>query len=172
MKTVILVRHAKSSWKDPDLEDFDRPLNKRGKRDAPFMGVRLRERRVRPDLILSSPAKRAKQTARMVAEAIGYPLRKIRFEKAIYDSTAQTLLEILQEQDDANGTIMMFGHHPGFSALADLLLKGGAAEHWPTTGVYCIRFQVDRWRDVTEGKGHCEFFDYPKRYAKEAAEGK
>lgn len=172
MKTVILVRHAKSSWKDPDRKDIDRPLNKRGKRDAPFMGVRLKERRVRPDLILCSPAKRARQTARIVAEAIGYPLRKIRFEKAIYHSTAQTLLEILKKQDDASGTIMMFGHNPGFSVLADLLLKDGPAQHMPTTGVYCIRFGVDRWGDVTEGNGDCEFFDYPKRYAKEAAEGK
>ena len=168
MKTVILVRHAKSSWKDPGLEDFDRPLNKRGKRDAPFMGKKLRERRVHPDLILSSPAKRARQTAMMVAEAIGYPKKKILYDEAIYHSTARVLLEILRKQDDANETIMLFGHNPGFNDLADMLFKDVPAEKIPTTGVYCIRFGVDHWRDVKEGKGDSGFFDYPKRYATEA----
>ena len=168
MKTVILVRHAKSSWKDPDLKDFDRPLNKRGKRDAPFMGKKLRERRVHPDLILSSPAMRARQTARMVAEAIGYPNKKILYDEAIYHSPAQPLLEMVRKQDDANDTIMLIGHNPGFNDLADMSLKDGPAEKMPTAGVYCIRFGVKRWREVREGTGDPDFFDYPKRYATEA----
>ena len=86
MKTVILVRHAKSSWKDSSLKDYDRPLNKRGKRDAPFMGKKIREREILPDLILSSPAKRARKTAIRVAEEIGYPKEKIQYDDKMYHS--------------------------------------------------------------------------------------
>ena len=168
MKTVILVRHAKSSWKDPGLKDFDRPLNKRGKRDAPFMGRKLMEMRVRPDLVLSSPAKRATQTARMVAEAIGYPKKKILYDEAIYHAPAQALLEMVRKQDDSNRIIMLFGHNPGFNDLAVTLLKDGTGQKMPTTGVYCIRFGVDHWREVKEGTGALDFFDYPKRYATDA----
>ncbi|MBF8260085.1 MAG: phosphohistidine phosphatase SixA [Actinobacteria bacterium] len=168
MKTVLLVRHAKSSWKDPGLKDFDRPLNKRGKRDAPFMGKALKERRIHPDLILSSPAKRARQTARVIAEAIGYPKKKIVFDEAIHHAPARALLELVRKQGDANRTIMLFGHNPGFNDLADILLKDGTARKMPTTGVYCIRFGVARWREVKEGTGALDFFDYPKRYEAEA----
>jgi phosphohistidine phosphatase len=164
MKTVILVRHAKSSWKDSSLRDLDRPLNKRGKRDAPFMGKKLKDRHVVPDLILSSPAKRAKKTATSIAEEIGYPKKKIRYDDKMYHSGAQVLLEIVRSQDDEHGTIMLFGHNPDFNDLADMLLKQKPGYNIPTTGVFCIRFPVDSWRKVQEGKGETVFFDYPKRY--------
>ena len=94
MKTIILVRHAKSSWKDPGLDDFDRPLNKRGKRNAPFMGGKLKKRDILPDLVLSSPAKRAKKTAIAVAKALGYPKKEIKesLEISLWVETAVTTL--------------------------------------------------------------------------------
>ncbi len=164
MKTVILVRHAKSSWKDSSRKDFDRPLNERGKRDAPLMGEKLKERKILPGLILSSPAKRAKKTAIVIAKAIGYPAKKIRFEDKMYHSGAGALLEMVRAQEDAHETIMLFGHNPDFSDLAEMLLQRKPGYSIPTTGVCCIRFPVDSWRKVQQGEGETVFFDYPKRH--------
>ena len=165
MKTIILVRHAKSSWKDPSLDDFDRPLNKRGKRNAPFMGQKLREGNILPDLILSSPAKRARKTATIIAKAVGYPKKKIVLNPDMYHCSGWYLLEMMRNQDDKNDTIMIFGHNPGFNDFADILLERNPVYNIPTTGIYCIRFNVDKWKDIQEGNGESVFFDYPKRYS-------
>ena len=167
MKTIILVRHAKSSWKNASLDDFDRPLNKRGKMNAPFMGEKLQERRVMPDLILSSPAKRARKTAIAVAKAIGYPKKKIIFDEKIYHASAWYLFEMVRDLDDDCKTIMLFGHNPGFNDFADLLLNKNPVYNIVTTGVYCIKFNVDQWENVREGQGESVFYDYPKRYLDE-----
>ena len=167
MKTIILVRHAKSSWKDPSLNDFDRPLNKRGKKNAPLMGKELKKRQIMPDLILSSPAKRAKKTALAIAKAIDYPKKKIKYNDDMYHSSASYLLEMVRNQDDKYETIMLFGHNPDFNDLADMLLKKNPVYNIPTTGVYCISFEVDSWKKVREGEGEAVFFDYPKRYKDE-----
>lgn len=167
MKTIILVRHAKSSWKDPGLKDFDRPLNKRGKMDAPFMGEKLKDKQMLPDLILSSPAKRARKTATKIAKAIGYPKKKIKYRDIMYHSDARFLLDMVRKLDDKYEKIMLFGHNPGFNEFADMLLKENPVFNIPTTGVYCIRFDVDSWKKVREGEGESVFFDYPKRYKDE-----
>ena len=164
MKTIILVRHAKSSWKDLSLDDFDRPLNKRGKRNAPFMGEKLKERQIKPDLILSSPAKRARKTATAIAKAIGYPKKKIVFNDNMYHSSARYLFEMVRNLDNKHETVMLFGHNPDFNDLADMLLKKNPVYNIVTTGVYCITFNVDQWQKVAEGKGESVFYDYPKRY--------
>ena len=164
MKTIILVRHAKSSWKNASLDDFDRPLNKRGKMNAPFMGKKLQERRIMPDLILSSPAKRARKTAVAVAKAIGYPKKKIIFDEKIYHASAWYLFEMVRNLDDDYETIMLFGHNPGFNDFADMLLKKNQVYNIVTTGVYCIKFNVDQWKNMREGQGESVFYDYPKRY--------
>ncbi|MFC1814221.1 histidine phosphatase family protein [Thermodesulfobacteriota bacterium] len=165
MKTIILVRHAKSSWKDPSLNDFDRPLNKRGKRNAPFMGQKLKEGNISPDLILSSPAKRARKTASVIAKTIGYPKKKIVLNPNMYHCSGWYLFEMMRNQDDKNDAIMIFGHNPGFNDFADLLLERNPVYNIPTTGIYCIRFNVDSWKEIQEGKGESVFFDYPKRYS-------
>lgn len=167
MKTIILVRHAKSSWKDLSLDDFDRPLNKRGKRNAPFMGTKLKEKQIKPDLILSSPAKRARKTATAIAKAIGYPKKKIIFDENMYHSSALYLYQMVRSLDDAHETIMLFGHNPDFNEFADMLLKINPVHNIPTTGVYCIRFKGNGWEKVLEGKGESVFFDYPKQYRDE-----
>jgi phosphohistidine phosphatase len=164
MKTIILVRHAKSSWKDPSLDDFDRPLNKRGKMNAPFMGKKLKERKIKPDLLLSSPAKRARKTAIAVAKALDYPKKKIMFVNKMYHSSARYLFDLLKNLDDENESIMLFGHNPGFNDFADMLLKRNPIFNIPTTGVCCIRLDVNKWHKVKEGKGEIVFFDFPKRY--------
>lgn len=164
MKTIILVRHAKSSWSDLRLDDFDRPLNKRGKRNAPFMGQKLKEKQIIPDIILSSPAKRARKTAIAIAKAIDFPKKKIIFDDNMYHSDAMYLLELVRNQDDGDETIMLFGHNPDFNDLADILLKQNPVYNIPTTGIYCIKFDVDSWEKVQQGNGEAVFFDYPKRY--------
>jgi len=168
MKTIILVRHAKSSWKNLSLHDFDRPLNKRGKRNAPFMGKKLKERQIMPDLIISSPAKRARKTAAAIAKKIGYPKKKIVFDDNMYHSSERYLLELVKNQDNKYNTLMLFGHNPDFNDFADLLLKKNPVYNIPTAGVYCIMFNVDSWKKVREGKGESVFFDYPKRYTDES----
>jgi phosphohistidine phosphatase len=168
MKTIILVRHAKSSWKDSSLDDFDRPLNKRGKRNAPFMGKKLKGRKILPDLVLSSPAKRAKKTAIAVAKALDYPKKKIVFFDKMYHASARHLFELLKNLDDKNESIMLFGHNPSFNDFADMLLKKNPISNIPTTGVCCIRVDVNQWQKVEEGKGEIVFFDFPKRYNDES----
>lgn len=168
MKTIILVRHAKSSWKDTSLDDFDRPLNKRGKRNAPFMGKKLKERKIIPDLVLSSPAKRAKKTATAVAKALDYPKKKITFYDKMYHASARYLFELLKNLDDEHETIMLFGHNPSLNDFADMLLKRNPISNIPTTGVCCIRFDVNHWQKVEQGKGEIVFFDFPKRYQDES----
>jgi phosphohistidine phosphatase len=167
MKTIILVRHAKSSWKDLSLADFDRPLNKRGKKNAPFMGKKLKKRRIMPDLILSSPAKRARKTARAVAKAIAYPKKKILFDDNMYHASATYLFNMVRDLDDRHVSVMLFGHNPDFNDLASIWLKKNPVDNIVTTGVCCIKFNVDRWQDVRQGTGEFVFYDYPKRYPAE-----
>ena len=162
MKTLYLVRHAKSSWNFPELSDFDRPLNKRGKKNAPDMGKRLKLKGILPDLLMASPANRALTTAHKIAEKIGYPVEDIRENDGIYHSDDDTLLEIIRSTDDEIGELMLFGHNPGFTDLANLL-----GDQWidnvPTCGIVAIEFDVDSWQSVIPEGGRNLFFDYPKR---------
>jgi phosphohistidine phosphatase len=162
VKRLTLMRHAKSSWKDPTLEDFDRPLNKRGKRDAPVMGDRLAERGFRPDRIVASPARRAWRTAEVVAERIGYPVEEIQADDRIYGIAAGGLLALVTELPDDLEHVMLFGHNPTFTNLANLLTDADIA-NVPTAGVVDIEFDVNSWSHVTPVVGRLLDFDYPKR---------
>jgi phosphohistidine phosphatase len=164
MRTIILVRHAKSSWKNLSLDDFDRPLNKRGKKNAVFMGEKLKERQIMPDLFISSPAKRARKTATAIAKAIAYPKKNIIFDHHVYHAASEYLFNLVINIDDKHETVMLFGHNPGLNDLANLLLKKNAVHTIVTAGVYCIKFNVDHWQKVRQGKGESVFYDYPKRY--------
>jgi phosphohistidine phosphatase len=161
MKTLYLLRHAKSSWGNPELDDLDRPLNKRGKRDAPEMGRRLRRRGVSPDLLLSSPAVRALVTARVIAGKIGYPVSEIATDERIYLASPGLLLEILREQGDQVGSLMIFGHNPGFTQLTSLL-GGERIANVPTCGFVEIELAGTTWRDADPGTGRLVLFDFPK----------
>ncbi|NIS80425.1 MAG: histidine phosphatase family protein [Anaerolineales bacterium] len=163
MKRLYLVRHSKSSWKNPGLTDFDRPLNKRGKRDAPFMGALLMERGVFPDIILSSPAKRALRSAKIIAEEIEYPLEEIVTLPELYMASAHELLDLIRYLDDVYAEVMLFGHNPGFTDLANFLTEYDV-DNIPTSGVFCVDFDVLSWGEVSEGSGKVAFFDYPKKF--------
>ena len=165
MKKLYVIRHAKSSWDDLGLRDFDRPLNDRGKRDAPKMGKRLKERGIYPDLMLSSPAVRALSTCREIAAVLGYPFDHIKTDKRIYHADETAILEVLKEIKDHYKSVMIFGHNPGFTTFVNSLF-GENINNLPTCGVVGGKLSIDKWSDIHFGCGEMKFFDYPKRNIK------
>ena len=162
MKKIILVRHAKSYWGDQSLSDFDRPLNKRGKNDAPFMGKILKEKSVKPDLIISSPAKRAKKTALVIADKIDYPQNKILFNEELYEASTNDILKVLKKVDEVNQTVMLFGHNPGLTLLNNFI-SNNYIDNVPTCGVVALEFDKN-WIDLDKNSCTQLFFEYPKLY--------
>ena len=162
MKRLLLCRHAKSSWKDPSLADRDRPLNGRGKRDAPLMGERLAARGIVPDAMVTSPAKRARKTAKHLARKLDYPLDRIRIIDAIYGATPEVLLDCIRRFDPAWRQVIMVGHNNEFTMLANRL-GGLTIGNVPTAGIVCLDFSVSSWQDVAAGGGSLVFFEYPKQ---------
>ena len=162
MKVLILVRHAKSSWDDPDLADIDRPLNKRGKKDAPEMGQRLLRQGIMPDLMISSPAKRARSTAKKIAKQLGFPKEKIQLAGDIYEAGPENLLRLIRNIQENPGILMLFGHNPGITEFANDL-TGIDIHNIPTCGIVSIEFDVDDWQQVESKKGKLVSFDYPKK---------
>ena len=164
MKELILVRHAKSSWKDPTLRDHERPLNKRGKRDAPEMGERLGRHGYDPDLIVSSSAVRALDTARTIAGKLGYPRESIAVEERLFHAGVPELLHVIRGVDDSVDSLMLCGHNPGLTDLANHL---GPREifNMPTCAVLHLRFRADPWSTLGDVPGDEVRYDYPKRAA-------
>lgn len=162
MKTLTLLRHAKSSWKDSSLSDRERPLNGRGKRDAPVMGERLKKAGVRPSLIISSPAKRAWTTAKVVADVLGYPREFLQRDDRLYLASPRNLREILAEQDPGFNSIMLVGHNPGMTDFANQLVPG-LTSNIPTCGVVSVSYDGGDW-DLSAGyEPVLALYDYPKR---------
>ncbi len=161
MKTLYINRHAKSSWANMGMADFDRPLNNRGENDAPMMGKRLKEKGILPDFILSSPANRAITTARIIATEIGYPLVNIQEDRNIYHASEVSILKIVKQQDDKIASLMIFGHNPGFTGLASIL-SGRWFDNIPTCGMVALKFDVSKWGEISAENGKILFFDYPK----------
>ena len=159
MKTLYIIRHAKSSWKDMSLDDYDRPLNKRGKLNAPLMGSRLKKETVKPDIILSSPAKRAKSTAKIIAKKLKYS-KKIVFNEDVYESSPSKLHKILTKIDDKNSIVFLFGHNPELNMLAENYVDFD--ENIVTCGVVEIEFDCKRWTDIGKKNAKLISFDYPK----------
>lgn len=162
MKTLILVRHAKSSWKDRSLPDWKRPLNNRGKRDAPMMGQRLAEQGVEVELMVSSPAMRAMATAEAMAEELDYPWDGIVAEERLYEADAEGILTVIEEQDDWIDQLMVVGHNPGLTALTNILSRSDV-ENVPTCGVAELAYDVERWMEIAEVRPVRFAFDYPKK---------
>jgi phosphohistidine phosphatase len=161
MKRLTLLRHAKSSWSDPSLKDFDRPLNDRGERDAPRMGQRLRVAGARPSLILSSPAARAWATAKIVARSINYPLEFLQRENALYLATPDEILDTVTAQDDQFCDVMVVAHNPGLTELLARLCDSGV-DNMPTAAVATVELPIKSWLDVHGARGRLVYYDYPK----------
>lgn len=161
MKTLSLLRHAKSSWGDATLADQERPLNARGERDAPEMGRRLCTAGIRPSLILSSPAVRAWETAKIIAQALGYPREFLQREADIYMASVPALLELIIQQDDGFNHIMIVGHNPGLTDFANHLLPG-LIDNLPTAGALTFEIESHTWDLRENGPVRVVSFDYPK----------
>ena len=161
MRTLTLVRHAKSSWKDINLSDYDRPLNKRGKRDLPLLCQRLQAQDIRPDLILYSPALRTKITAEQIHKHLNLPKEHIEPCLNLYEASEMTLLSLIQRTAPEKQHLMLVGHNPGLENLANLLL-GNALSHFPTTAVVHMIIDLNDWSSLSHHHAKCSWFDYPK----------
>ena len=161
MKTLYLLRHAKSSWSFDNLSDQERPLNDRGRDDAPAMGRALGKRRICPDLIVSSPAVRTISTAVLVARELQYPHDKILVESGIYGADLDDLLTIIKALPDAAGSVLLVGHNPTITETANSL-SPSAVNEMPTAAVVCLRFECEQWANVSQATAEFYFFDYPR----------
>ena len=161
MKTLTLVRHAKSSWKDSSLSDRDRPLSKRGKRDAPEMGRRLAAAGIRPSLIVSSPAVRAWSTAKIIADEIGYPREFLQRDSALYLASVNGILDVIVSQDAGFNNLMLVGHNPGFTDFANDLVPG-LTYNMPTAGVVSVELDTDDWSLYDKPDVELLLHDFPK----------
>lgn len=164
MKRLTLLRHAKSSWRDPELADFDRPLNKRGKRDAPRMGRRLAQRGFAPDLLLVSPARRARLTAEAIIEQLGIDNSRLIFDERIYMASTEELVQLLRSIADDRQNVLLVGHNPGITDLANYLVDG-QIENIPTCSVFSVELQVASWMELERSSARLLFYDYPKKTA-------
>lgn len=164
MKTLYLVRHAKSSWKYPNLDDFERPLNKRGRKSAPIMGKILKKLKVTPDLVMSSPANRAAMTARIVAAAINYPLENIRYSETMYEFSENALFHVVKQIDDTVNKAMVVGHNPALNGLANYV-GDQPIGNIPTCGAICVELNISSWANINEHCGKLKFFEFPKKHA-------
>lgn len=169
MKTLILLRHAKSGWDDPVARDFDRPLNPKGERAAATMGRHLRDLGLRFDHIVASPAIRVVQTLEHFATGYGRA-SEATSDRRIYLASCATLLDLIRELDDAFAQVLLVGHNPGMEELALALVPDGDSEplrptiahKFPTASVAEIRFDADRWADISPGSGHIAHFIRPR----------
>ena len=144
MKSLYLIRHAKSSKEDPTLRDFDRPLSERGIHEAAFMAALLKFKHVQPDLIISSPAIRAISTAKNFAKALKFPEDNIQLENSIYEAEPSDLYEIIHQISDQFETVLMFGHNPSLSVFADAYWKESSV-NIPTCGIVCFKLASEQW---------------------------
>ncbi|MBD2724585.1 MULTISPECIES: SixA phosphatase family protein [Hymenobacter] len=161
MKTLYLLRHAKSSWSFDELSDQERPLNDRGRDDAPLMGKALAKRRICPDLVVSSPAVRAMSTAVLVAREMQYPHDKIVVDAGIYNTDVDGLLGVIHHLPDTAASVLLVGHNPTITETANELSPSSLNE-MPTAAVVCLRFDTDRWEEVAKANAEFYFYDYPR----------
>lgn len=161
MKILTLVRHAKSSWGETGLSDRERPLNKRGKRDAPEMGRRIAEHGIRPSQIIASPAKRAWSTAKRIARAINYPVEFLQREDALYHASLDRLLDVLATQDNGFNNLVIVAHNPGLTEFANYLVPG-ITNNLPTAGVVAVKIDRDDWLLYDRPAAELLVYDYPK----------
>ncbi len=161
MKRLTLMRHAKSDWNNPNLSDFDRPLNRRGFCDAPEMGRRYAARIGSPDCIHTSTAVRARQTAGLFAEQAAYDADEIVAHDELYLASPATLLDIVNQLEDRDGHVVVIAHNPGITEFATEL-TGGRLDNLPTAGIWSMLFDQPGWENISPGTGVLDWFDFPK----------
>ena len=161
-KLLILVRHAKSDWGNLSLSDFERPLNERGKKDAPAMAERLKEKKIDIDLFIASPAKRAAKTAKAFVEVFDKKKDEIIFEKDLYLASTDIFFNVIENTNDKARSIAVFSHNDGITHFANLLTDA-RIDNIPTCGIFAVKATCDSWKDFKNVKKEFLFFDYPKK---------
>lgn len=163
MKKVTFIRHAKSSWGDASVPDIKRPLNSRGKHDAPLMGKVLRKKLKEPDLLISSPAKRAFRTAAKIAAAFDLEKEEIKKDRRLYMAEIDDFLEVIRELSSSYSHIFIFTHNPGVTDIVNFL-TGTEIYNIPTCGTAHIELDISDWKDIGSSKGALVFYDFPKNH--------
>jgi phosphohistidine phosphatase len=161
MKTLLLIRHAKSSWDTPSQKDYDRPLNDRGHHDAPAMAERLLDKGVEIDAFISSTANRALTTAKYFAKAYNISDHDIIKVHELYEAPYDIFYEVIRKADDAFNSIAIFGHNPGITAFANDL-TATKIDNMPTCGIFAVRAEIKKWAAFEKTKKAFWFVDYPK----------
>lgn len=161
MKTVFFIRHAKSSWDNPGLRDIDRPLNERGLRDAPEMAKRLLQTGIKPDRIISSPAKRAYSTALYFAAAFQIPETDIQVEDEIYHAWPDQIVRLIHQLPEELGTVAIFGHNPTFTALANMF-SDKEIHNVPTCGIVKVDANTVHWKEFQRNTAYVSALYFPK----------
>ena len=162
MKSLTIVRHAKSSWKHHGLSDRERPLNKRGERDAPIMAKRVADADIRPSQIISSPAVRAWTTAKIFARELGYPAEFLQREDGLYLASLDNLLDVVATQDASFNHLMLFGHNPGLTDFVNYLVPG-LTSNLPTSGVVSVNLETEDWMLYDRPPVELALHEYPKK---------
>ena len=163
MKTIYLIRHAKSDWGNASTGDFDRTLNERGMKNAPVMAARLKKKGILPELVISSPATRALTTAELFSETLGYPEEKIQKRMEIYRGGVLDLLKIVQQIPDLYDSAMLFGHNPTLTEFSNLL-TGSYTDNLVTCGVIKIELDIESWKSANPDSGKLIWYDFPKKH--------
>lgn len=160
-KYLTIIRHAKSSWDNPNLKDIERPLNERGRKAIKTIGTFLTEKAINPDFMITSPAKRAKQTAIGIGKFLNYKTTDLQICDEMYFSQAASILTIINTINNKYNDVFIFGHEPILSELIELLTKN-KLDKFPTCAVYRIAFDTESWKDITSATLNCEFYVNPK----------
>jgi phosphohistidine phosphatase len=168
-RRITLLRHAKSDWNSPTRNDYDRPLNARGKHDAPRMGQQLRKRGLHPQLILSSSALRAISTAQIVALELGYDPESVQTDDGLYLATPKKILQILCETGESYANVLLVGHNPGLTDLANRISNANIA-NIPTCGALSVELDASNWDALDDHAGQLVWFDCPKNIAAPGAD--
>ncbi|MFN4110863.1 MAG: phosphohistidine phosphatase SixA [Ignavibacteria bacterium] len=163
MKNLLLIRHAKSSWDEPGLEDRERPLSDRGIKDVPQMANVLKNYNINFDRILCSGAMRARMTIEIMNETLKLDSQKIVFMDELYNASRRDILDLLKQLDDELMTVAIVGHNPGLTDLANFLLYDFEYE-LPTCGMVFIELDVNKWSELKSGTGILKFYEYPKKH--------
>jgi phosphohistidine phosphatase len=161
LKSLLLIRHAKSDWNSPAQSDFERPLNERGKKDAPVMAHRLLAKKITIDAFVSSPAKRARKTATIFAKELDRNKHEILFKEELYAAPEELLYEVVQGLNDNWNSVAIFSHNPGITDFANSLTDT-RIDNIPTCGIFAVKIHADHWTDFAKAQKEFWFADYPK----------
>lgn len=161
MKTLLLIRHAKSSWNSATLPDFERPLNERGKHDAPLMAKQIKDKKIEIDAFVSSPAKRAKKTTEIFMDEFDAKEKKLILIPSLYEATSEKFYDAIENLKDKYDKVALFAHNPGITDFINSL-ECSPVYNMPTCAVYAIKIKTKNWKEFREAKKEFLFFEYPK----------